>query len=121
MPTPELVHLKWDIWPKKLPSPSRHQVCRGPIHEQLLVGDELTPSAYHMHTSSVYNTFTRFLTPHYLSYAAPVPDETLRLIEIVSDDIKRVSDLHIPLNYAADTPSIESLLKTVKLSQTYVF
>ncbi len=45
----------------------------------------------------------------------------MRLIKIVSDDIVRVSDITMPINYAADKTSIASLVKTVKLSQTYVF
>jgi len=49
---------------------------------------------------------------------APVEDETMRLIKIVSDDIVRVSDITMPINYAADKTSIASLVKTVKLSQT---
>jgi len=42
----------------------------------------------------------------------------MRLIKIVSDDIVRVSDITMPINYAADKTSIASLVKTVKLSQT---
>ena len=73
-----------------------------------------------MLTSSRCSTFGRHLTPTPLPNAAPVTDETQRLIEIVSDDILRVSDIQMPINYAADTTSISSLVKTVKLSQTYV-